>query len=128
MAPKFRQKDGRTIPITPRKPKWPGTVLGATALALVLGVSGAGVASSSGLTGTRASTSSASKSKAARDRAVRNVVQRLVRESYEIEGQFSSDEDDCAEHSYGQVKEFFKEHPCTACFVPFSRSAIGTVD
>jgi hypothetical protein len=108
--------DGTKYPITPPKPKWPGVVVGATVLAIVLGAGGTGVASSSGLTGTRASSSSAPKSKAAQDRAIRNVVQRLIRENYDVEGQFSSDADDCAEHSYGQVQQFFEEHSCTGLF------------
>lgn len=90
--------------------------MGATVLAIVLGAGGTGVASSAGLTGTRASSSSVPKSKAARDRAIRKVVQRLIRENFDVEGQYSSDADDCAEHSYGQVQQFFEEHPCTGLF------------
>src|SRR5690606_18840118 len=38
---------------------------------------------------------------------------RLLRQAVRVEQRFDTT-DDCAAHSYGKVREFFREHPCVA--------------
>lgn len=39
---------------------------------------------------------------------------RLVRQGLKVDGQFTDDAANCAEHAYGQVRTFLEERPCTA--------------
>jgi hypothetical protein len=113
-TPQFRTRpDGTVYPLTPPKGRWPGRVLGATAVAIVLAAGGSiGVAGGTAAIGARSATSVSSAKAKARNRDARAVVQRLVRQGFRVEGEFSSDDDDCVAHSYGRVREFFCEHRC----------------
>jgi hypothetical protein len=43
-------------------------------------------------------------------------VQRLESRGLRVEQRDVDANDDCAAHSYGQVRQFFVEHPCTALY------------
>jgi hypothetical protein len=43
-------------------------------------------------------------------------VQRLESRGLRVEERAVDADDDCAAHSYGQVRRFFVEHPCTALY------------
>lgn len=99
-----------------------GTVVAAVVLALALssgiggtGASGLGAAGGSGGTAARSQGTTPGKAKA-RDRNPADTVRRLERQGLRVEARADSDEGDCASHSYGQVQEFFRTHPCTALF------------
>jgi hypothetical protein len=105
-----RGPDGRWIP------RGSGTTVAAIALALAL-------ASGSGLTGASGTSSGAggayrsqdtTKSQKARDRNTSQLLSRLERQGLRVEQRFTSDGTDCAAHSYGLVREFFQENPCSA--------------
>lgn len=40
----------------------------------------------------------------------------LARQGLRVEQRFSSDDGDCAAHSYGLVREFFEDNPCSTLF------------
>jgi len=115
--PEFRTRpDGTRYPLTPAKPKWPGMLLGAVALAVTLAAGGTmTVSSGSGATAARTSVGTKSNVKT-RNRDARAVVQRLLRAGRKIDIEASSDADDCTAHSYGAVHAFFIEHPCTGLY------------
>lgn len=96
-----------------------GSFLAAVALAVTLG-SGPGVTGASGLSsgssGAARAQSTASSKARARDRAVIRTLVRLERRGLRVEQRQVSTEDDCAANSYGQVQDFFEEHPCTKLF------------
>lgn len=107
-----RGPDGRWIP------RRGGTVLAAIALAL-------GLASGTITTGTAGSTAGTSgtyrpqdtaRTQKARDRNPTQLLSRLARQGLRVEQRFTSDEGDCAAHSYGLVREFFQEYSCSALF------------
>lgn len=52
----------------------------------------------------------------ARDRSSRSVVRRLERVGLRVRPRLEIGDDDCAEHSYGAVQRWFREHPCTALY------------
>jgi hypothetical protein len=111
-----RRPDGTVYPLTPAKPKWPGPVLGAIVLTVALTAGGTvSVAGGSGLAGASRATS-VKGSAQTRSRDARAVVRRLIRAGNRVDVQASSDADDCAAHSYGQVQEFFAEHPCAGLY------------
>jgi hypothetical protein len=56
------------------------------------------------------------KSQKARDRNSAQLLSRLARQGLRVEQRFSSDDGDCAAHSYGLVQEFFRDNPCSALF------------
>ena len=118
-TPEFRTRpDGTVYPLTPPKPKGPspGQVVGAVALAVLLATGGTvGLTGSSGTLGARGSPSVRSSAQV-RDREARAVAHRLVRSGFRIDYEMTSDGDDCAAHSYGQVQEFFEKHPCLALY------------
>jgi hypothetical protein len=96
--------------------KWPrgGAVL-AVVLATAIGAGGAaGVAgSAAGTGGTTAGASSARASSQARRQDANAARARLLRQALRVEQRFDST-DDCVAHSYGKVREFFREQPCVA--------------
>jgi hypothetical protein len=51
-----------------------------------------------------------------RDRSGRDARLRLARRGLRVDQRDESFSTDCAAHSYGQVQQFFREHPCTALF------------
>lgn len=92
-----------------------GGVIAAAGLAVVLGVGGTttlGGSAASGFTGT-SSSSSRSGARSSTDDS-RSAVVRLSGRGVRATARLSDDGPDCATNSYGQVREFFEEHPCTA--------------
>jgi hypothetical protein len=87
----------------------------AVVLATAIGAGGtAGVAgSAAGTGGTTASASSARASSQARRQDANAARARLLRQALRVEQRFDST-DDCLAHSYGEVREFFREQPCVA--------------
>ncbi len=110
-------KDGHECIRSPRRNRsGPVQVLGAITVALVLGAGGTvSLTSSAATSGARASTSASAQART-RNRDARAVAQRLARQGLRVDGRFSSDDDDCVAHSYGQVQRFFREHPCQALY------------
>lgn len=100
--------------------KWPG---GGSILAVVLAVAiGAGGTAGLGASATAAGGSSVSAaggnvSIQARSQARRQdsdrIRTRLLWKAQRVESRFDTD-DDCAAHSYGKVRDFFRTHPCVA--------------
>jgi hypothetical protein len=84
-------------------------------LATAIGAGGtAGVAgSAAGAGGTSASASSARASSQARRQDANAARARLLRQALRVEQRFDTT-DDCLAHSYGKVREFFREQPCVA--------------
>lgn len=105
------------------KGRWVSRRGGSLAAGLVLAL---GLASGAGFTGAGSGlggASSASRAQGAsksnvkaRDRDTGRLVLRLQRQGLRAEQRFSSDDGDCAAHSYGQVQGFFRAHPCDALF------------
>lgn len=106
-----------------------GGVLAAVALAAVLasgagtgagavGSAGAGGSgSSAGSGGARAQGGNSSSVRGkARDRSTARTTARLVREGLQVEQRATSSDGGCVAPSYGQVQDFFRQHPCTALF------------
>lgn len=122
--PDFITKDNKVIPITDRKPKNRGVVV-AVSLTLAIGAGSAGTAAAISASGdvtvsTNAGRgSSGSKGSArsrGRDRAGQDVVRRLERRGLRADRRGEAFSTDCAAHSYGQVQQFFEDHPCDALF------------
>jgi hypothetical protein len=119
-------------PDQPRGPdgKWRkrggGALLaGAVALAAAFGVgsgaAGAGSGTAAGAGGSGISSGSGARATKgprgkARDRNTAPVVQRLVRSGLKVGKPDIDTQADCVAHSYGQVQEFFRTHPCDALF------------
>jgi hypothetical protein len=107
-----RGKDGRWVS------RGGGTVVAAIALALAL-ASGSGVTIGSGAGGGASGTyrtQGTAKNHKARDRNPAQLLSRLERRGLRVEQRFTSDDGDCASHSYGLVREFFRDNPCSALF------------
>lgn len=92
-----------------------GGALLVVVLVVALGAGGsAGVAgTAAGAGGTSASASSARASSQARRQDANAARLRLLRQALRVEQHFDST-DDCVAHSYGKVREFFREQPCVA--------------
>jgi len=113
MAPEFRQKDGRTIPITPRKLGIGGVVV-ALGLGLTFGVgAGGGSSGAAGAApeigvqpsiGVRAARTS-------REKGERTRVRLSVRGDVRVRAT-RDDGEACAAQATGQVQAFLLEHPC----------------
>jgi hypothetical protein len=96
-------------------------------LALVLGFAAAG-GSAAGAGGAASAVSAAersvggtqargSRSKGrAQDRSTARVVQRLKSRGLRVNERGVDASHDCVAHSYGQVQQFFRQHPCTAVY------------
>lgn len=98
------------------KPKGKGGgVLLAVILVAAIGAGGtAGVASTAaGAGGTTAGTSSARASSQARRQDADRIRTRLLRQATRVNHRFDT-ADDCAAHSYGDVREYFRTQPCVA--------------
>lgn len=52
----------------------------------------------------------------ARDRSTARVAARLTRSGLRVRERGADADSDCVAHSYGQVQDFFRAHPCTALF------------
>lgn len=105
---------------------------GGLAVALVLGVAlaagggglgvGAGAAGSAGGgssvgSGARAQDGNGTSARGkARDRSTARVTARLAREGLRVRERGVDTGSDCVGHSYGQVQDFFRAHPCVALF------------
>lgn len=81
---------------------------GVTAAAIVLGI---GLASGGAVT-TSVGGGGASSASRVRAQDTASVVLRWERRGLRVTSRLSVDDDNCAEHSYGQVTQFFLEHPC----------------
>lgn len=97
--------------------RWPGGgSLLAVVLAVAIGAGGtagvAGPAAGAG-GGTTVSASTARASSQARRQDADRIRARLLRQAVRVEQRFDSTED-CFAHSYGDVREFFREQPCVA--------------
>jgi len=105
-------KDNRRIHIEDSSGRF-----GAVAVAVALGIaiaSGGTVASGLGAgAGSGSAGGSLVSNSRVRAQDSANVALRLERRGLRVSSRLSSDED-CAEHSYGRVQAFFREHPCTA--------------
>lgn len=90
------------------------------AIALALGLASGTI--TTGASGSAAGTSGTyrpqdtAKNQKARDRNPAQLLSRLARQGLRVEQRFTSDDGDCAAHSYGLVREFFQENPCSALF------------
>ncbi|WP_459028839.1 hypothetical protein [Pseudonocardia sp. DLS-67] len=106
---------GRRRPGYKAKGKGGGLLL-AIVLTVAVGAGGtatiAGTATA-GASGTTVSASTARTSSQARRRDANSAQLRLLRQALRVEQRFDST-DDCVAHSYGQVREFFREQPCVA--------------
>ncbi|CAO5258325.1 Secreted protein [Frankia sp. AgKG'84/4] len=47
---------------------------------------------------------------------LRSIEVRLARKGLQVNGRLQNDGTHCADHSYGTVLEFFREHPCAALY------------
>jgi hypothetical protein len=106
---------GRRRPGYKAKGKGGGLLL-AIVLTVAVGAGGtatvAGTATA-GASGTTVSASSVRASSQARRRDANAAQLRLLRQALRVEQRFDST-DDCVAHSYGRVREFFREQPCAA--------------
>ncbi len=101
------------------KPRGRGSLV-VVALTLALagasaGAVGAGVGADVGAAAAGGSRASGSKG-SARDRDPLRTVRRLEQRGWRVEQRGTSFEQDCAAYAYGQVQQFFREHPCSAVF------------
>lgn len=122
--PEFFTENGTVKPITPRKPKNRGVVV-AVSLTLAVSASSAGTAAAVSASGDvtvstnagRASSGNKGNARSrGRDQTGQDVVRRLERRGLRVDQRGESFSTDCAAHSYGQVQQFFQEHPCNALF------------
>ncbi|MBO0850815.1 MAG: hypothetical protein J2P20_15240 [Pseudonocardia sp.] len=90
----------------------PGVVVGG-ALAGPSGSSGAGGSFGDGRAQGGENTAARGK---ARDRSTARTTARLVRKGLRLRDRGVDADSDCVAHSYGQVQDFFRAHPCKALF------------
>lgn len=97
-------------------------VLAGLALAVAVAGGGAGLGVGGVTSGSTGGSAAAPRVQAkgksnakARDRDPGPSLLRLQRRGLRVEQRLRSD-DDCAAHSYGRVRDFFGDHPCTALF------------
>lgn len=93
-----------------------GTVLlaGVIALAAAAGPGGGFSLGSGGASG--ASRSGGASSVKARDRDPAPVLRRLVDRGLDVDQPAVAADGNCADHSYGAVRRWFRDHPCDALF------------
>lgn len=90
-----------------------GGLVIAIAVAVVLGAGGVAGGSALSSGGATAGAGSGARSgSGATSRNIDNVQVRLTSTGVRITGRIVDDAADCAAHSYGQVREFFRAHPC----------------
>lgn len=112
-----------------RRGRWTKTGGGVVAavLALAVAAGGAGASAGAGIAGGASGSGSAagrsvggSQGSGARVRAraksTARAVQRLRARGLRVTERGVDADDDCVTHSYGQVRQFFREHPCTALY------------
>ena len=117
MAPEFITKNGKPIPLNNGGGKGKG---GGAALAVVLAVAvgtggtAVGVSASGGSASSASASSSSSgaRSGQARQRSSVNVRLRLEQRGFHVEPRFDEGAD-CVARSYGAVREYFRDEPCT---------------
>lgn len=136
----FTDDRGVVHPIRNRKPKR-GWVAWAVAVGMLLGggtVSVDAAASSAARTGqsTRPGSQAKPRTRGSTADAVRTaqrvvrVIERLRRQGFQVRLRASSDDSDCAAHSYGQVRLFFRTHPCLSmhrALLEITAKGTGTV-
>ena len=121
-----RDSRGRWIP------RGGGSLVVAIALGIALATGGGGGAGvGAGLDAARSSTSggssvgsggraqggnSTSARGKAKDRSTARTTARLTRKGLRVRDRGTRADTDCVAHSYGQVQDFFRDHPCTALF------------
>lgn len=97
----------------------------AVSLAVVVGAGGITATATGTLTASTSSVSSSSSSSSfskartksqGSDQDTQVVEERLVRRGFRVNVKATSDGTDCVGHSYGQVRNFFRQHPCTALY------------
>jgi hypothetical protein len=113
MAPEFRQKDGRTVPITPRKLGVGGVVV-ALGLGLTFGVGaggGAGGAAGAGPEIGVQPSISVRAARTSREKGERTRTRLSARGEVRVRAT-QDDGESCAEQATGQVRTFLLEHPC----------------
>jgi len=106
-------------------------MLAAIALAVALATSAEGGAGGVGLDAAGSKTSAGSSANGsgrtqgdrssgargkAKDRSTARATARLIRKGLRVRERNVRGDADCVAHSYGQVQDFFREHPCTALF------------
>jgi hypothetical protein len=96
-----------------------GAVL-AVSIAIVIGVGGitaTGTATlTSGASSASSSVSNARTTSRGSSQDTQAVEGRLVRQGFRVNFKATSDGTDCVGHSYGQVQNFFRQHPCSALY------------
>jgi hypothetical protein len=110
----YTDDQGRVRPITRRKG---AGVLIAIGVAVALGAGGAGAATAVSAGSTNSSAASRAQPKTqAKPRVARlnDIKKRLERAGLRAVIKNSRTDTDCAANSYGQVREFFREHACNA--------------
>jgi hypothetical protein len=94
-----------------------GGVIVAVGLAAVLGVGATTAPGGSAASGGAASSSSSGRSASrSSDQDSRAAVARLSGRGLRATVRLTDDGTDCAANSYGAVREFFEQHPCTALY------------
>jgi hypothetical protein len=109
-------KNNVVRPITEKRSGGGGGAVLATVVALVLGVGGAGGAAVIGGGSGSSATASSARSTQARQRDTTAARIRLEARRLRVTDERFDVTTDCAAHSYGQVRRFFREQPCTALF------------
>jgi hypothetical protein len=97
-----------------------GAVL-AISVAVAIGAGGITATGTATLTsGTSSASSSSSSNARTKSRGSSQDTQavkgRLVRQGFRVNFKATSNGTDCVGHSYGQVKNFFQQHPCSALY------------
>jgi hypothetical protein len=102
-----------------------GAVL-AISIAVALGAGGitatgtatltSGTSSASSSSSTSSSSSNARTKSRGSSQDTQAVEGRLVRQGFRVNVKATSDGTDCVDHSYGQVQNFFRQHPCSALY------------
>jgi hypothetical protein len=108
----YTDKSGKVRPRHNPKGKGGAAAIAIGLVVVVGGVSAAGVEGASSLGGARAR-SATSTSRVTGQNSLRAVV-RLQQKGFRVTSRLTSDDADCAAHSYGRVREFFRDHPCSA--------------
>lgn len=92
-----------------------GGIVVAIGVAVAVSAGGVTAGASTATSGSSASANSASGARgssrvSSRDSAAAEA--RLVRQGTRVSARVTDDSADCVTHSYGQVQQFFREHPC----------------
>lgn len=97
-----------------------GSVVLAISVAVAIGAGGVTATGTVTLTSGTSSASSSSSNARTTSRGssqdTQAVESRLVRQGFQVNFKATSDGTDCVGHSYGQVQNFFRQHPCSALY------------